>query len=349
MKQHKIAIFFIIFLTCILVVGIFFNIFVGPILIGFLVAYLLNPSITYLERRGISRNTSAIVSIIVILLLLSTFVSIVLPIVIAQIKTIVDHLPDFRNLIDQKIFPKIQTFFDRFGGTSGETWTVHSIVQVDYQKISNTLIHSVGEGTKFVVSSMLFIITVPIFIFVFIKHLPRYYIYIQSTVPNSVRSAFIDFFSEVDKKLRTVLRGQILVVLIMACLYPIAFLIAGLPAAIAIGILVGLARIVPGLDTITGLVLGSIVLMSSSSSYSVIFSSILAFACLQAFDMFFINPRIMGKFAGLHPLLIIISVVVFGYWFGISGVLLAIPTVTILKVATQKLLAGYKKTAFFKL
>lgn len=326
----------------------FLSIFVGPILIGFLVAYLLNPSVTYLERKGIARNTSAIVSIVLILLLLSTFVSIVLPIVIAQIKTIVDHVPDFRDLIEQKIFPKIQLFFGRFDQTSQETWTLHSFFSIDYQKISNTLIHNVGEGTKVVFSSLLFIITVPIFVFIFIKHLPQYYGYIHSIVPNSVRPAFTDFFTEVDKKLRVVLCGQILVVLIMACLYPIAFLISGLPAAIGIGVLVGLGRIVSGLDTMIGLILGSIVLISSNSSYQVIFSSILAFASLQTLDMFFINPRIMGKFAGLHPLLILISVVVFGYWFGVSGVLLAIPIATILKVAFQKLLTGYKKSNFFK-
>lgn len=348
MKLNKTAAFFIIFLMFILIIGMFLSIFVGPILIGFLVAYLLNPLVNYLERRRISRNTSAIVSIILILILLSTFVSIVLPIVIAQIKVIVDHVPDFRDLIEQKFFPKIQMFFDRFNGTSGEHWTLHSIIPIDYQKISNALIHNVGEGTKFVFSSLLFIITTPIFVFIFIKNLPRYYIYVNSIVPNSVRSAFTEFFTEVDKKLRAVLGGQILIVLIMSVLYPLAFLIAGLPAAIGIGVLVGLGRIVSGLDTITGLVLGSIVLISSGSDYSVIFSSLLVFLCLQTLDMFFINPRIMGKFAGLHPLLILISVVVFGYRFGVSGVLLAIPIATILKVAFQKLLAGYKKSAFFK-
>lgn len=348
MKQNKTAIFFIIFLTCTLIATTVLSIFVGPILLGFLVSYLLNPSFVHLERKGISRNTSAIVSIVLIILLISTAVWIVLPIVITQIETIVAHIPDFKNFLNQKIGPKIEHFIGMFGGTVPQNWSLHSIFPFDYQKISSTLFQSLGESTRFVLFSLLFIVATPFSMFMFMKHLPHFYSYINTLVPPSIRDSVDDFFKEVDVKLRAVLRGQVLVVLIMSILYPIAFLIAGLPTAIAIGVLVGLARVVSGLDTLVAVTLGSIVIIANGSSYQVIFGSIAAFLTLQALDMFLINPRVMGKYAELHPLLILMSVILFGYWFGFYGVLIAIPSVTILKVASQKLLIGYKRTSFFK-
>jgi len=347
MKLNKTSIFFIVFCLVILGITSFLEMFVGPILIGFLVSYLLNPFIDLLKNKGVSRNISATVSIIAIILIATTIIWIVLPVVILQIQTIITHIPESKEFFDEKILSKIRGITDQFNGHTQDSAAMPTPMQFSFDKISNALFTGIGESTKFLLSSVLFIVATPVFIFIFIKHLPSFYTFIYQLIPASTRVTVLDFFKDVDLRLKAVLRGQLLVVSILTVLYPIAFLIADLPTAIGIGVLVGLARLVSGLDTIVAVTLGSLVLIVNNSSFKVIISSIIAYSVVQALDAFVINPRIMGKLAGLNPILILISIISFGYWFGMYGVLLAIPIVTILKVAFQKMFWSYKTSSFF--
>jgi predicted PurR-regulated permease PerM len=171
---------------------------------------------------------------------------------------------------------------------------------------------------------------------------------IISFIPIDVIPRFVDFFGEVDKKLRSVLCGQSLVILSLCCLYPFAFLIAGLPAAIAVGVLTGLARFIPYMDIVVGSFLCFFVLATNSVSQSLVLYVSLSFLIVQLLDGLFITPKIMGKFSGLHPSLVILSVLCFGDWFGFYGVLLAVPIAAVGKVSFDKVLKTYKESVFFK-
>ncbi len=348
MKINKTALFFIVFLLLMVLATTFLSMFVGPILLGFLVSYLMNPVFVYFEKRGVSRTLSAAVSVISIILIVSIIVWIVLPIVLTQIRTIIIHIPDFKLYVDQNLQPKIQAFLSQF--TAHETRDTSSVTPTafNFDNISHALLSGIGESTKFLISSVLFIIATPLFMYIFMTRLPKFYSFIYTLIPASSRNTTVSFFHEVDQKLRAVLHGQVLVVLILSCIYPIAFLIAGMPTAIAIGVLVGVARLISGLDTIVAVTLGSIVLTVNNSDLRTVISCIVAYIIVQCLDAFVINPRVMGRFAGLHPVLILVSIISFGVWFGVYGVLLAIPIVTILKVAFQKMILVYKTTEFFQ-
>lgn len=167
-------------------------------------------------------------------------------------------------------------------------------------------------------------------------------------VPVDIKPIFIEFIEEVDKKLRSVLRGQSIVILTLCILYPSALLIAGLPAAIAVGILTGLARLVPYMDIVVGSFLCFFVIVTNPESGSLILSVSLAFLAVQCLDGLFITPRIMGRFSGIHPSLVILSVLCFGDWFGFYGILLAVPLAAVGKVSFNMVLRTYKESVFFK-
>lgn len=180
------------------------------------------------------------------------------------------------------------------------------------------------------------------------RDLLKIYKLIFSLVPNQIRPVFSEFATEVDVKLTRVLRGQFLVIFILCLLYPTALLIAGLPAAIAVGVMIGLARFVPYMDTVVGISLCFFVLVTRSANNELIVAVSIAFLSVQFLDGLFITPRIMGKFSGLHPFFVILSVICFGNWFGFWGVLLAIPAAAILKVALTMMINTYRESDYFK-
>jgi len=321
--------------------------FVGPILLGFLVSYLLNSLFVYLEHKGFSRSISAYTCVILILLLIATLVWIILPILLTQLQTIVVSLPKILGLIDLYFSPKIKIIASYIDDSSTQNISIYNIFPFNFEGVLEVILTGFTSSTKFILSSLIFIVFTPVFMFIFMKYLSKLYLSINQLLPPSIKSFLLDFFSEIDTKLKTVLYGQLTVVLLLCILYPIAFLIAGLPTAIFVGIVVGAGRIISGLDTIIAIFLGSIVIIINECNYTIILSSILAFTCVQTLDNFLITPKIMGKFAGIHPLVIFLSIITLAYWFGVYGALLALPIIAILKVVLQKVFVAYKNSAFF--
>ncbi len=345
MKLNKTAIFFIVFILVVLAATTFLSMFIGPILLGFLIAYLLNPLFIYLESKGISRNTSSAISIILIILLAATVVWIVLPILISQIQIIVADLPQFNTFLQEEFVPQAQIFLSEMGL---KKWSHFNLNSLNVEQISTVLLTGIGESTKFIVSSLFFLVAAPVFIYVFMRRLPNLYAFIYKYVPEKSKPVFVDYFNELDIKTRAVINGQLAVVLIQAILYSIAFSIAGLPTAIGVGVILGIARIISGLDTVLAFTLVPIVLIVNQSGIWIAVYTCIAYLCVQALDNFFVTPKVMGKSSGLHPLVVLIAILVFAYWFGFYGALFAIPIVTILKVSIKRLLTAYTQTSFFK-
>ena len=115
-----------------------------------------------------------------------------------------------------------------------------------------------------------------------------------------------------------------------------------------VGIVTGLSRLVPYLDIIVGGTLSFLILMTNTSPPGVVFGVVLGFVCIQLIDGLFLTPRIMGTFSGLHPFVIIISVLCFGDWFGFYGVLLAIPLAAVSRVTLVTILETYKRSQFYR-
>jgi predicted PurR-regulated permease PerM len=167
-------------------------------------------------------------------------------------------------------------------------------------------------------------------------------------VPPDLRGSFLYFIREANHTLRAVLRGQILVITLLAILYATAFYFSGLPAGIIIGLLTGFARLVPYMDLLVGGSLSGLVLVANHAEPPLVIAVLASFLFIQILDGLFLTPRIMGQFSGLHPFLIVLSVFCFGDWFGFYGVLLAIPIAAFLRVLFHFLIEAYKESQFFK-
>ena len=143
-------------------------------------------------------------------------------------------------------------------------------------------------------------------------------------------------------------RGQLLVISLLSTLYAAAFAIAGLPGGVAVGVLTGIARIIPYLDIVVGGTLSFLIIIANNSPTSVIVGVLICFALIQLLDALLLTPKIMGQFSGLHPFIIIISVLCFGDWFGVYGVILAIPLAAFGRVALLHLLDAYRSSQFYR-
>ena len=140
------------------------------------------------------------------------------------------------------------------------------------------------------------------------------------------------FIGRVSDALRDAIKGQAIVAGILAVLYVAGLSMIGLQGAVAIGLLSGICRLIPYLDVIIGGSLSLIVVLSDFQGAGQLLAVAGVFLIVQSLDGMLITPRIIGEKVGLHPIIVIVSIIAFGESFGFWGVILAIPGIAVAKV-----------------
>ncbi len=137
-----------------------------------------------------------------------------------------------------------------------------------------------------------------------------------------------EIFSAVISEVYTVftgyLGGQMLDAIIMAILISVSFSIAGIPYAVTIGIISGFSNLIPYFGAIMAFVLSVLVGLLSGMPIKALYAAIIVLA-LQQVDSILIVPRVVGKSVELHPVMVLLSLAVFGGLFGFLGLLFAVP------------------------
>ncbi len=348
MMQHKNTIFVFCFFLFLFSLFLFFQAIIGPIILSALVAYLFNPLLLFFESKKIERSVSTFVVVTLLMLVLTIVLWIVTPILYSQISTLSHMLPEFKSYLETMLFPKMMRIASEITGQHFKT-NVHfsDVLTGKTTNIFENLLARIESSTKFVLSTIFAFFITPILLYFIMRDFGKICEQILNLVPLSIKPSFLKIIKEVDRKLKSVILGQLLVISILCCLYSTALFIAGLPTAIAAGFMIGISRIVPYMDTFLGSFLCFFLLVVNRADNNLIIAVVTAFLFVQALDSLVITPRIMGKFSGIHPFLVILSVICFGFWFGFYGVLLAVPIAAVGKVLVRILLRKYKNSSFF--
>lgn len=167
-------------------------------------------------------------------------------------------------------------------------------------------------------------------------------------VPHRYRSKTRDIMRNIDRQLRSFLRGQFTVCCCLGAMYAIGFMISGAPFALMLALMGALGSFVPylGLILTIGPAVALTVLYHGAIDWHV--AGVLAtFAIAQFLEGNFLTPRIVGSQVGLGPVWVILAIMVFSSALGFVGLLLAVPIAAVLKVLAGEALDLYRESAFF--
>ena len=210
----------------------------GPILAALGIAYMLNPVLDRLVKRGVSRSVGAAI-------LLVTFIGLVVLAISIAAPAIADQLSDFVRDLPRMVTNLSTWVRDRFGVEIPHEW--RDAVNSDHLK--ETLGASSGPIAKIAsaavggVFSVLGVfaeaLLVPVFSFYFLVDWPNLLRRIDHMIPPRRRHEVRDVMTEIDRVVAGWVRGQAIVTSILAVLYAVAFTIVGMPLSVPIGLLVG--------------------------------------------------------------------------------------------------------------
>jgi predicted PurR-regulated permease PerM len=283
------------------------RILIALLFLGFIIAAAMRPGIEALARRGIPRAGGILLHYVGLAAAVGLMLWAVVPRVIDQVDEAIGELPqqtEEATGIKHEILNSIQQRLDTL--PSGE--------QIFDPAVEITL-------TAFEVAVGIF----------FMLATAAYWIYereraerlVLSLVPGKRRRVVRDTWNLIDLKLGAYVRGQLLLIVLVATVLSVAFAIIGLPFWILIGIFAGIVEIVPVIGPIAAGALA--VGVGLTDSWQVATAAGIAVLVVRLAEDYLVIPRVLGHAVGLTPLTVLVAVTASALLFGGFAVILAIP------------------------
>ena len=329
----------------------------GPVMTPFIaaaiIAYALEGAVDWLERRRvirwrIPRALAVVIVISLFIAIVAALVLIVVPVLQKEIPLLQAQIPAFFQWLDKVLSPRLQEMGVDFRlDSSGLRDMVARRMEQDGDAIWGTVWASARIGGSAVLAILAQMLLIPVVLFYLLLEWHQLLARIALAIPRRWAAKTVEFAREADVLLAQYLRGQLLVMLVLAAYYSIALAIAGLDVALPIGILTGLLVFIPYLGFGLGMALAMIAAVLQFQGWEgiAIVGAIYGFG--QVLESFWLTPRMVGERIGLHPLAVIFALLAFGELFGFAGVLLALPASAVLLVAFRHLQAHYLRSSFY--
>ncbi len=161
-------------------------------------------------------------------------------------------------------------------------------------------------------------------------------------ISRKYNQGFHHFMRDIDRVISQFIRGQLLDGLIVGIITAIVLSIIGLEFAVVIGMIAGIANVIPYFGPIIGMIPAVIVGLLSDSPIKALFA-VIAMLVIQQIDGAVISPKVVGDSVGLHPVFVIISIIIGGSYFGLLGMVIAVPAAAVIKLLLGRLLETRKQ------
>lgn len=299
---------------------------VSPLFIGFFIAWLFDPFVSYLQKKGVRRTIGTFLTYLIFIGILGVLVGSIIPLIGDQINDFVKIIPNvFDNI---KVW--IDNIFDRLNNIENldvESFKINLFDRIE--SFGADLTSSLPELTINVLKSVFsgvgnFVIGLIIGFFLLINF-NNVSDSIITLFPKKIQNSTRDIFNEINTAFRRFINGALADCTLVFVISSICFAIAGLKAPLLFGLFCGITNIIPYAGPYIGGAPAVIVAFSQSTRIGLIV--LISIVIIQALEGNLIQPLIMSKSAKLHPVTVIIGLLVFGHFFGILGMAISTPVI----------------------
>jgi predicted PurR-regulated permease PerM len=320
-----------------------------PFLLGAILAYILQPGVALLVRRRVPRGFAALLMMLVFALVVSLLALLLFAVVQREAPQLQRQVPGLIARLHDWAQPKLAFlgFGDVFDFSSLRDMLTNQ-VQSSAQTFALAAWKSLRTSGNVMITVIGDLIMVPLVLFYLLYDWNTMLARVSAFVPRRWLPKTTELVTEMDRTLSQYLRGQLLVMGVLAAFYGIALSIAGFEIALPVGVFTGLAVFIPYVGYATGLALALLAaLLQFGSLYGFIAVAVI-YGIGQILESFILTPRLVGERIGLHPLTVIFALLAFGQLFGFFGVLLALPVSAILSTALREVRRSYLKSGLYK-
>ena len=311
----------------------------APLFIGFVIAWLFNPLVTKMQKKGLPRIWGSLIIYAILVIFIFIFLRILIPTLYKQINDLMGMLP--------AIFDKFSTFANNFIDQI-------SVSGLDLSSLKDKLFNGAGDyfvnfsnslpnslmgvlGSLFSgLGTILISLVVGLYMLFDFDSITKHFI---KLVPNKNKYEIEVLISQIGKEVRKTISGTLLVALMVFVCDTIGFAIVGLNAPLLFGALCGLTDLIPYIGPYIGGAAAVIVGFSQGTITGI--AVLIVCIIVQLIENYILQPVVMSKTTHLHPVTIMIGLLVFGHYFGIIGMVIATPCIALLKVIFRFIVKKY--------
>jgi len=322
--------FILLFLILSFYILVEFKFYLTPLMMGVLFAYLLLPIANFFEKRNVPRIVANIISIII-------GISVIYGIgffIYKQFRIFLDDLPGLKNQASRNLnllFGNVESAFDI---ETGELRTE-----------SNKLVHNFFDspGQTFqkafgaTISTLFSVFIMPVYIFFLLYYRDKFRSFVLMLVPDNKHAVAERIIDEVNLVTIRYITGVFIVVSILFIVNSAGFMIIGLDYAILLGAIAAIMNFIPYYGTILGYSFPFVFAFLVMDSPSFAFWVFIQFIIVQFTENNILTPNIVGLHVEINPFMIILAITLGGVIWGVPGMFIAVPVVTVLRVLGENI------------
>ena len=302
----------------------------SPLFIGLFLAWLLEPAINYFVKNKVNRKLATVVVYLILIFLIILILALIVPEFISQLNELIKKIPDFLASINNFIDDLFPNFSSRdFDLTGINPPLIKSINDYVNNLTSNNLtgvVDKVGSSIKTLMDIFLGLL-IAFYLSLDFRKVNKY---LNIIVPKKYHEELNEIKHSLNEMLRSYVNGTLLSCLFVMILSLIGFLIAGISSPLLFAIFCAITNIIPYFGPYIGGIPVVIVGFAINPVTGII--CLITVVLVQFLEGNILHPLIVGKAVSLHPITMMLSLLVFQYFFGILGMILAAPIVATLKI-----------------
>ncbi|VXC06194.1 Putative permease often clustered with de novo purine synthesis [Pseudomonas sp. 8BK] len=322
----------------------------SPFLIGVLLAYMGDPLVDRLERWKLSRTWGVVVVFALITLIMAILLLVLVPMLGKQLVRLYELIPQMLDWAQNQALPWIQLQL----GLSEGFWRFDQLKTALSGQLGKTtdivgmLLSTATSSGLALLAWLANLVLIPVVSFYLMRDWDLMVAKLRSLLPRGREGLVVQLFGECHEVLGAFLRGQLLVMLALGVMYATGLMMIGLELGLLIGVLAGLASIVPYLGVVVGI---GAALTAGLFQFGLDFYPLMGIAAVfivgQMLEGMLLTPMLVGDRIGLHPVAVIFAIMAGGQLFGFTGILLALPVAAVIMVLVRHLHDLYKQSGTY--
>ncbi|HSN76242.1 MAG TPA: AI-2E family transporter [Anaerolineae bacterium] len=316
-----------------------FRVVVFLLLAAFVINVAITPAVNWLVSKGRSRPLAVALVYLALLVAVSLLVILVGPMLVNQVNNFAARIPEFYRSGRELLIASPNYVLRRVALIAPVLPDMAASVETD----AAALVEVVGFLTGVSTALRALLIAGTIFALAYYWNLEsqRVKLWLLRFAPAQRRERIRAVVDEVEATVGAFLAGQLLLGLLIGVASLGAYLLIGLPYAVALAVLAGLFELIPLVGPVLGAAAALVVALVYDPSKAI--WVVVAAVVIQALENYILVPRVVGQSVGVNPLVTLLALLAFGSLFGIPGALVAIPLAAIVQIAFHSIVFNLDK------
>lgn len=316
-----------------------FNI-IKPFLIGFIIAFLLQPFVSKIQKYVKRRGFAVAIVLVIFAILLIIFIKYIANVLIYEFEHLSNKMPEIikeLEIIINKVFDQIP-FLEKYSISLEDIITNNSNIITD-TIFTSEMLNKLLNGFKY-------ILIIPIILLYLLLDYEKILSKIRTFLVKNNKIKFKNYLGELHQTMSSYIRGVLLVMFILFMLFTIIFLIFDVENGMVFALIIAITNVIPYLGSWIGTSLPVLYVLLTSYNKAIVILVICVI--VQTLEADLLTPLIQGKKTKLHPLIIILSLLLFGSLFGFIGMMIAVPMAAIINITLKHYPLNNLKNLFIK-